>query len=408
VLASLALATVLRQEPSKSADVALYDALIRKTNELEAFVAVYKAKSTETEESLRIVYRAPGELQFSGLGLQMTARDGVMTVRTPSSWAQGEWQSIVDRRSAVLSGVIETEFGKSRETWIQQFDCGPVLQMELPVVDEGKHDRFKFNVNYMCPRGDLLQWIETFEQSEDVIADGDERRVMKTPRGSAVTLSMRTGFIESMIRNDDRGSASIVLEALDLHPKFDEKTFEPATRPQGVEDKSAAMATQLGQVITQTLAKRVGVWISDRVKAGAFEWNPDTRARVERVLERLFGEAITSETEPWQTTTKDWIAQAAAWLRTSYPAAKNDPEQTGKIDERIQEGRKHLIDAIEGIAQHRPPGPLFVSREVGDPDLRNALESVQEEAWTQAIARVLHDPLLEAFDDAVSKAKAGG
>jgi hypothetical protein len=46
--------------------------------------------------------------------------------------------------------------------------------------------------------------------------------------------------------------------------------------------------------------------------------------------------------------------------------------------------------------------------EVPDKDLRTDLDGLLQDAWNKAFARVLHDPMLEVFDEQVSKAKSGG
>jgi len=182
VLAILALAAVLRQEPSKPVDEsALYDALIKKTNELESFLAVYKATTSSggAADSLRIAYRAPSDLRFEGMGLQMTARGGVFTVRMTTqdgkeAWARTPWEELNEKSAESLSRSIASEFETQRASWTGM-DCGPMFQFAIPTIDGGKHDRFDISLNYVCPRGALLQWLEKFQRSPDVVAS-DERR----------------------------------------------------------------------------------------------------------------------------------------------------------------------------------------------------------------------------------------
>jgi hypothetical protein len=45
---------------------------------------------------------------------------------------------------------------------------------------------------------------------------------------------------------------------------------------------------------------------------------------------------------------------------------------------------------------------------VPDDDLRKDLEDVLDKSWAKAFDRVVRSPMLVAFDETVSKAKAGG
>jgi hypothetical protein len=411
VFAILALACVLVQEaPKRTVDEgALYEALIRKTNDLKAFVATYRAKAKDTDESLRIAYHSPGEFQVAGLGMHMTARDGILTALTPSSWARLDFGALVDRRSKIVADAIATEFIAQRGSWESGISFGPILQVELPVVDDGKHDQFDFTISYACPQGALLDWIESFKRSDEVSVSDDEHRVLKTPRGSRLTLSMRTGFVESMKREDDRGTATIELESLDLNPEFGDKTFEPAARPEGVEDKSAEFAVAMEQTVTLELLRKIGVWISAQADSRAIKWSSDIKAHAGRLLETVLGDAITSETRAWQSKTREWTDGLYAWMRaTQQRDALTGDGSASAIEESIRKARERLAHSLKGYEEWRPPSPFYGSKLVPDSELRTSLNELIDDAWTEAFARVLNDPMLKAFDEAVSKAKAGG
>ena len=423
MLAILALACVLRQEPSKAADVnALYDALIKRTNELESFLAVYKATTSSDDkvDSIRIAYRAPDELRFEGKGHQIIARNGVITTRTTApdgkeSWARVAWEESSEERCASLSKSIAVEFERQRTSWSCGLDCGQRFELEIGKTDGGRHDRFGLQLGYACPREALLGWLQDFKwveeskRSLEVVAEGDDRRVMKTPNGSAVTLSMRTGFLESMVRKDDRGTATIELETLDLHPKFDDDTFDPGAKPEGVEDISAALTNHVGEQQTVALEDTFAEWISSQVGSKSLEWNDDSRTHAEKVFETIAGDAITSRTQTWQSKTKQWIEHVGEWIRSAYaPGGGKQPELEAAIEARIEEGRRNLVESLNGYEKKGPSSPFFTAGSVPDADLRTDLDGLLLKAWAKAFERVLHDPMLEAFDEAVSKAKAGG
>ncbi len=384
---------------------------------------MYKATSSDDKvDQWRAAYRAPNELRFEGEGQKMIARNGVITVlkTTPDGkdvWARVGWEELSSERCGSLSRSIAAEFERQRTSWSSGLDCGPMFRLELgkSKTDGGKHDRFRFELGYDCPRVALLQWIEEFQLFGEhkgfveVVAEGDDRRVLRTPNGSEVTLSMRTGFLESLLRKEDRGTARMELETLDLHPKFDDHEFDPVAKPEGVEDVSAAYANQLGDRLADQLEDKFGDWISSQVGSKSLEWSADCRAHAGRVFETIAGDAITARTRDWQSKARQKIEHIGQWIRSAYASGGGkQPELEATIKARIEESRRTLVESLNEYEKKGPTSPFFDADSIPDADLRTDLDGLLLKAWAKTFERVLHDPMLEAFDDAVSKAKAGG
>jgi hypothetical protein len=370
VLAILALACAFGQEPPKPADEsALYDALIKRTNELESFLAVYKATASYDDkvDSIRVVYRAPGECRFEGRGMVMSAHDGILTVRDSSpdgqvSWARVAEAELWERRTAAISTAIAAEFAKEKASW-PVTDCGPSIQINISPAADGKHDRFNFDMNYACPRRALFDWLGLFKRSPDVSPQGDERRVMRNSRGSEIVLSTRTGFVESMVRKDDRGTATIELETLDLHPKFDGAEFIAPERPEGVKDDSAALERQIGNVFTVTVLHHFAAWISNRVGAGGGDWNIEMREHAGKVLEVVLADSMSSE-PAWRDQLNAYLERFGTWVGTRIRAKDQEGSDSGAtIERKILEAREAFLRNLEDSEKRgRPPRPLFGPR----------------------------------------------
>jgi hypothetical protein len=375
MIAPFALACVLSQDSkAKAPDAAVYDALVRKIDELKSFVAVYKRTSSNNDkvETIRIAYRAPNEVQFNGMGTRMTAEKGELTVLTSPPGGKGFWarapaEVLQERRSRALTEAIAAEFAKDLASWAPTLDCGPFLQFKISTIDGGKHDQLGFTMTYDCPREPLFGWIETFKESSDVTPGSDaDHLVMKTPRGSEVTLSTLTGFVEKMSQKDDRGAQSIVLETLDLHPKFEDSAFASDQQPDGMEDQSGALGSKIGRGVTHLLEQQFAAWLSTRVSSGMFRWDADAREHARRVLEALFSESIASDNEAWQSVTKAWIGTFGESLRQKYHDAGKGSDAIAAIEGTIRERRGGIVEALKGFIQHRPPSTLIGSKEVPD------------------------------------------
>jgi hypothetical protein len=397
--------------PKKAPDAVAVSELVRKSNDLRGFVAVYKVSTDKATSTWRFAYRAPDEFRYEVMGMLMVGRRGTVDIRaTPPggkpSWARVSAADASAERASALSSAIATEFPAIGSSWSLNQNWGPMFEVGMTTVDDGRHDRFDLTFAQVCPRGSLFGWLEKFLDSSDASVEG-ERFVVRTPRGSEVRISARTGFIESMHRKDDRGSASIDLESLDLDPKLEPGEFDAPEPEPGAKDESESFRIQSGQTITAALGKKSCGWISERVASASLAWDADSRRHARKVLEALLAAELTSDSRRWTGETRKWIDGLGKWVGDCRMSAPNGgavlPDE---VETKLHQSRDRLLETIRSAENSRLRGASLAS-EVADPRLRKDLEDLADEAWTAAFARVVHDPLVEAFDDTVARAKGG-
>lgn len=416
MIASLVLACSILQSRSqgKPPDPALIDELIRKTNDLRGFLAEYKASDDSESHTIRIAYRAPDEFRFEMEGMMLAGRGGVVDVRLAAPDAKPAWARVSmaeksEERARALSEAIETEFGAGAASWKLSAECGPLLEMRLKPIDGGQRDQFDVSMSYLCPRGPVLGWLETIQRSTHWTAEGDDHLVLRSPRGSEISVSGRTGFVEWMRRKDERGSASVELASLDLAPKFEHGEFElPEPAPEA-QDVSEAFGRQSGQVLTVAFGKKAYDWIAEQVAAGKLGWDAGAREHTRRVVNALLAVEIASDSRRWTDNTRTWIEGLGKWIGECRRAASSGGAALpDEVEARIHESREKMLETIRSAEGSRLNGSLLVSDKVSDSKLRKDLEDIADEAWTKTFARIVHDPLVNAFDDTVERAKSGG
>jgi hypothetical protein len=300
VIASIVLGLPFVQDAAKAKapDAALFDELIRKTNELRAFVAVYRVHAPgATEENggptLRITFLAPDEMKLEFPGHLLTCvRMGIMEFRGESQDGKSMTAHVVLSESTMkryhrFANLVCSELSASTSDWPTETDCGPELQMKFSPSEKVDEENFQFMVSYACSRTSVLGWLEAWKVRTDARIENGDHIVFTTPKGCVVTLSTRTGFVESIRKRKSEGVISFELESLDLDPNLKAASFDlPAPAADAV-DSSEQFSRQWHNAITQSQRWKLFKWISGHVSDGKMEWNADARVHVRKVLEVL-------------------------------------------------------------------------------------------------------------------------
>lgn len=415
MIALLALALLAQDLPPKKApDPAKIDELIRKTNELRAFDAEYKMSSGTDGASVRLAYRAPDECRFEVMGSLMVGRHGVVDFRMSPPGGKAVWAkvSLVDAGAAQareLSDAIAREFPAIGYSWTLPQEWGPTFRMTLSTVDVGRHDDFHFDFAYSGSRGTLLGWLDFLKRSSDTSVEGEEDFVLRTPRGSELRVSGRTGFVESMHGKGEQGEVSFELASLDLDPKFDHGEFDAPEPDSDARDASEQFAKQFGQLITSESGKRFSKWISEKVAAGKPGWDADARVHSRKVMVALLSVEVAADSRRWTDDTRKWIDGLEKWIRECRSSAPGGSgELSAEAQAKLHESRERLLETIRSAESSRLSGSSLVPDDLADSKLKKDLEDLWDEAWTAAFTRIVHDPLVNAFDDTVARATSGG
>jgi hypothetical protein len=131
------------------------------------------------------------------------------------------------------------------------------------------------------------------------------------------------------------------------------------------------------------------------VSDGKIDWNAEARAHIGKVLQAIHSDAITLENEPWIAETKQWIESAGTWMR-------------GEFEAKAQEARKDLFDRLQALLKSRLANLEIQPTTVPDATLRASLLDLERSSIEAALEHSVQDPLLEAFDAQVQRAKSGG
>jgi hypothetical protein len=308
-----------------------------------------------------------------------------------------------------FTAVLRAEFGKAADDWPATMSYGPEVDMKILPDGGGTKENFQFQVDYVASRTAVLGWLESFKRWSGTRSEDDDHIVFRSARGAEISLSKRTGFIDSIRKQKENGVSSIDLESLDLDPKLDDHSFDLPKRSPEASDGSAQISATMEQVSTLALRKELFSWISLHVSDGKIGWNADARAHVRAALAALHSDGITLEREPWISDTRKWIESTGGWLREHYAAlAKSDDATRGELEARARGFRDKLFDSLQRILKARVSGLEIRAAFVPDATLRSSLLELEQASVEVAFEHSLQNPLLEAFDAQVERAKSGG
>jgi hypothetical protein len=286
---------------------------------------------------------------------------------------------------------------------------GAQVELRITPDEKGAKDRLDFKVEYVSSRTAILGWLEMFKKWSGTRIEDDAHVVFRTPRGSELSLSKRTGFLDSIRKETQDGPSSMDLETLDLDPKLDDHSFDLPAPPADAADGSAQVSAGFQQATTEELRSALFAWISRHVSDGKIEWNAEARVPVRKALEAIYSDGVTLANAPWIDETKKWIESTGDWLRDRYAGlAKTDDAGRGELEAKAQETRDKLFDSLQRLLKSRVSILDINATVVPDASLRSSLGELEHTAVETAFEHSLQDPLLESFDAKVERAKSGG
>lgn len=413
------LAVALLQDGSKARapDAALYDELIWKTNAMKAFVADYRVHlpGEEHEKSIRILYRAPGEMRIDiPEVVSFAVRDGVFDVSAtpPGGEAMTAHVPIGDfehERRARLAEIVGAELPAAANEWEAGLDCGVILTLDVSPSRTDDKDDFQFQAGYDCRRTALLTWLESWKSRDDVRYDGEDHLTLATSRGARLRLSTRTGFIDRIEKEVHGEAFSFDLVSLDLDPKFDANAFDVPAAPKDARDASAPFSSKLQNSVIHAHRAAIFHYLSSHVDDKSLSWDSEARGHVRKILDRLYADCFAEQNAAELTTSRKAIEDLGSAARERYKKlSPSDAVARGTLDEQYEAQRKTIVAQFEKELRSLYSDMAISKRTVPDAALRDDLQEIDHGVFEEAFDRVIKDPLLEAFDEAISKAKVGG
>jgi hypothetical protein len=400
--------------PKKAPGAALFDELIRKTNALQSFVAVYRASRPESSEriTVRMEYLAPDnmKLDFSGSTI-VSMRAGVMDLRSavagePPNFVHVPMAEMASERSLALAAVVHTEFPALAKEWTSTWDCGGQLLLSVSPSADGTAENVDLSLSYACPRKALLGWLETLPAGGAGTSQDDEHVVFPTPAGGVVTLNTRSGFVESLAKKNENGEAAFRLESLDVAPKLTAESFAVPAPSAAAIDGSAPFAGRWHEMLTAMGGRRFVGWVSERVADKKLAWDADARVHARKALGVLYTDGIALESQPWMAATQDRVEKFATWLAQRYAALPaGDKAKREEIDATIKEARATLVKTLDQMLENRVAGLNIPEETVPDAELRQSLLELEQGATRSAFAKALHEPAVASFDERIERVK---
>lgn len=420
--AILALAPTQEPPAAKAPDPALFDALVRKTNALPAFVAEYQAHAAgqDAPTTVRVLYRAPDHTKIVfGTEAIFRIHDGFLDVRAtkigaaPMAARIPIEQPILDRYTR-LATAMRTEFPAAADAWSSGGKAGVRFDLSVGEAPGSAEKSLQFTASYARPSPVLFGWLQELARKPGFPAEGD-RLVFDEPidepidsGAMKITLSLTTGFIEKVEVRQPGGASSFELAALDLSPELDDEAFDLPQRPADAVDASAIYAERLQQVQTQNHRRDALACVAKLVAEKKIEWDPAARSHLALVLEVIHADSWKLENEVWIGEMRRRMDEFAGWLRDRLrDPALTDAASRGKLEEAVAEWRRSLpLSAGTGLDERL--SKLAIGAEVTkDEALRKDFVQIERAAVQKTLQSALVEPLNREFDAKIEQARLG-
>lgn len=407
--------SVLAQQApaAKTADPALFAALIRTTNALPAFVVEYEAtvQGQDVPAIIRILYRAPDRAKLViGDKIVFRIQDGSIDVRSsvasekPMS-AHVPIAKMNHDRFEQVATAMRAEFPACADEWSESGGAG--IRFDLSVQDDSNPSTktLQFMASTASSGSVLFGWLEDLPRKPSSVADVD-RLVFEEPDGLKITLSTRTGFIEKIEQPRPAGMSTFQIASLDLSPEFEETAFDLPPPAADATDASASFAQGLQLIQSRGLRKRAIGCVAKLVADKKIEWGPEVRGRLAKVFDAIHGSAWRLENEVWITEMQRRMGEFAAWFRDRLrDVGLVEPEARKQIEESVTQWRQSLLQSAGSGLDPRLSSLTIESDVIADETLRKDILELEREVVKATLQSALVEPLLRAFDQKIAEAR---
>jgi hypothetical protein len=381
-----------RQEPSVEEVIA---ALIKKTNALESFHAIYdledKQESEETRMTLELIYRAPdlGRLRVSD---SKGEHDVWVTSERMYSSDGDAW------RTATIESVPAANLLYERFPETEQAVKGGVcLAMDMAITNAREPKVQLVFLSSPWGRPCVLGWLQMLQRRTGVklLASALEWE----DEGLRCRVSRETGLLEEASSASEKGRTQVRLR---------EGRIDCDLASELVSLPDAARNAQVDADLERKLAFNPNYWrriavlhVESSVASGKRGWSELVRNDWHEVMDALHRQAIVNSYEKTLAGQRAKIDTAAEEAREDLEKDRT-VEHVAEVEKRAAEARSKIegafasyearyVDSLPGIDSDRyePRQELFDTE-----------KAVIDELWKELIL----DPLLAFYDEKISAA----
>jgi hypothetical protein len=278
---------------------------------------------------------------------------------------------------------------------------GPVFAMEV-VADPSRTDgrSMRCQIGWEPRRAHLLTWLAT-PSDWDAARLEDDRLLRDGPAGSALALSLKSGFFEWI-----RMKATLRLDELRLNEAVPASTFVVAAAAPGARDTSAEVRKEQEQLAALAGRMRAYRWALKSAAKSGEEAARDAPRR-ERVFETLHAELQRRALGTWCAQTSERIDEFLAKWGSEVRRAEAGTPARKELDRAAAEWRTNLAKLLDGAGETCAAGLVAPSDLAADPAAIESIRALEQKTVHAVFDRDTSAPLLARFDAGIRAAGGG-
>ncbi len=344
------------------------DALIDKTNELEAFAATYRLVGPDKEMTLRLLYSATlGAVVHmeddEGSMMHSAALDGTIYAQVRGEDGEPFGQAIQMKRViAAIAPLRENEcrefpgFEESEDDR-RNIGEGAFFQLRFSAA-ENETINGNYTVGYEEHREFLCYWLPWLQEAQPLPGEDESLLRYETDDGLLAELSAETGFLQRVWRKDIGPDVrAMILESLDLDPELADDEFDPPEALIGSAGEVSDWEQRLTAQMIEGYRASLYAFLDTHLASGELEWNEDTRDRCTRVfqpyVELVYAESMAVFREALEANLTEWASRLQAHaeeIRGEEGAAERIRENANDCWEAVEqqlEASRQIIEKLE-------------------------------------------------------------
>ncbi len=381
--------------------------LAARTNALTSFVAEYRTKVGDADLLVTLAYEAPSRarVQWHGPGMNVDTWviGGRMSIR--GDFGRGPVQADVSLPEIVWLGpefdAALREPTAAADGTTNEIGPGPVFAMEV-VADPSRPDgrSMRCQVGWEPRRAHLLTWLAT-PNAWDAARLEDDRLLRDGPAGSALALSLKSGFFEWI-----RMKATLRLDVLRVNEAVPADTFVVPRAAAGARDTSDEVRKEQEQFAAAAGRMRAYRWALESAAKPGQDASRDVEQR-ERVFGALHAELQRRALGPWRAQTSTRIDEfLAKWSAEARRVEAGTPERKA-LDRAAAEWRASLAKLLDDAGETCAAGLVAPSDIAGDPAILESIRVLEQKMVHAVFDRDTAALLLSRFDAGIRAAGDG-
>jgi hypothetical protein len=381
----------------------LAEDLLHRSRALNTCSAEFRITSGDLVGSMRVDYESPHRMRVdSRLGagddsVQQSAWliDGRNETRFRKAGKATHWVIDFDQVFADWTPVEEL-IDRNLATVHREEDAAPkgpdlLLTIESSFDEKTGDGQLDMSASTSRDLGTPFQWLfELKSIAENPRVEGDCVRFTTQSGRCEFVVSTKTGFLERMTANGEKGSATIELTSLTLNQPIEPGRLSFPTDPPEGEDVSEQMAHGMHELRAKGARDDVYRLTSELKPSGALD--AETRTRVLQVLRQIH-EIRAHRLYPEVEETKRECVERAVAHQTQMSKSGASKEMIDNHRARVRESISFGLDQLEvkfcavAVPDHAPPK-----------DRDAEIFALERDVVAKAFERFIREPILEDFD----------